>query len=169
MSKSMMLQDPAVSREQLREQIRQTVRDAQRAAEEAAREAAQNRSQKDVIVVPSPPRPPTVTVTGMPNIPPGTIPPEVESISIAFFVMIAAIVIGLPIMRAIARRIERGAPVAPPIPAEVRNQLQQISQSVDAIAIEVERISEGQRFTTKMLTERSREGTLLSPGAQSQG
>ena len=60
-------------------------------------------------------------------------------------------------MRAIARRIERGTPAAAPIPVEVRNQLEQISQSVDAIALEVERISEGQRFTTKMLAERNRE------------
>ena len=83
--------------------------------------------------------------------------------------MIAAIVIGLPIMRAIARRIERGAPVAAPISAEVRNQLQQISQSVDAIAIEVERISEGQRYTTRILTERTREGTVITPGASTKG
>jgi hypothetical protein len=97
------------------------------------------------------------------------IPPQVEPISIAFFAMIAIIVVGLPLMRAIARRIDRGAPVATPIPKEVRDQLQQISQSVDAIAIEVERISEGQRFTTKMLTDKPRDVTMMAPGAGSQG
>lgn len=34
-------------------------------------------------------------------------------------------------------------------------QLAQLQQSIDAIAIEVERIAEGQRYTTKLLAERS--------------
>ncbi len=34
------------------------------------------------------------------------------------------------------------------------DRLQRIEQAVDAIAIEVERISEGQRFTSKLLSER---------------
>lgn len=36
--------------------------------------------------------------------------------------------------------------------AEAR--LQRIEQAVEAIAVEVERLSEGQRFTTKLLSER---------------
>ncbi len=162
MSKSTLLQDP-VSRDQLREQIRQSVQDAQVAAQEAAqaqaaaRKAAQEAGQT-VLLPPVPPMQPGIHV-GFPSRQ-DTIPPQVESISIAFFIMIAAIIIGLPLKRAFARRIERGTPVAAPIPQEVRDQLQQISQSVDAIAIEVERISEGQRFTTKMLTERKPAGEL---------
>jgi hypothetical protein len=43
-------------------------------------------------------------------------------------------------------------------PADERRErlahLEQIQQSVDAIAIEVERIGEGQRFTTKLQAER---------------
>ena len=46
---------------------------------------------------------------------------------------------------------------------EVRDQLQQISASVEAIAIEVERISEGQRFTTKLLTDKTRELSPVTP------
>ncbi len=38
--------------------------------------------------------------------------------------------------------------------AEVEDRLQRIEQAVDAIAIEVERMSESQRFVTKVLTER---------------
>jgi hypothetical protein len=34
-------------------------------------------------------------------------------------------------------------------------RLERIEQAVDAIAVEIERISEGQRFTTKLLSERS--------------
>jgi hypothetical protein len=44
------------------------------------------------------------------------------------------------------------------IPAEMQSQMQHLMQSVDAIAIEVERISEGQRFATKLLTEKRSEG-----------
>lgn len=36
------------------------------------------------------------------------------------------------------------------------DRLARIEQAVDAIALEVERISEGQRFTTKLLSERTR-------------
>jgi len=41
-----------------------------------------------------------------------------------------------------------------PLLAEAR--LARIEQAVEAIALEVERISEGQRFTTKLLSEQSR-------------
>lgn len=165
MPKSMLPQDPAGAREQLRQEIRQTVKDAQAAAEEAAKTAAA-RSGRQVVVIPAPPTPPGIPSVGVQINPENMIPPQAETISIAFFITIAAIIIGLPLMRAFARRIERGAPVAPPIPAEVRDQLRQISQSVDAIAIEVERISEAQRFTTKMLVDRNREMTGLNSGQQ---
>lgn len=156
MSKFMLPQEP-VSREQLRQEILEAAKGAQAAAREAAQKAAEEGGR--VIVVPTPPLPPGTPVIGTPALGDrdNRIPDGAENISIAFFVMLAAVIIGFPIMRAIARRIERGTPAAAPIPVEVRNQLEQISQSVDAIALEVERISEGQRFTTKMLAERNRE------------
>jgi hypothetical protein len=39
--------------------------------------------------------------------------------------------------------------------AAIEARLAKIEQAVDAIAVEAERISEGQRFTTKLLSERS--------------
>ena len=36
----------------------------------------------------------------------------------------------------------------------VEQRLTEVQQSLDAVAVEVERISEGQRFTTKLLAER---------------
>ena len=39
--------------------------------------------------------------------------------------------------------------------ASSEDRLARIEQAVDAIAVEVERISEGQRFTTKLLSERT--------------
>ena len=38
--------------------------------------------------------------------------------------------------------------------------IEQHQQSVDAIAVEVERIAEAQRFTTKLLSEREQPGSL---------
>ena len=161
MPKFMQAQDAPVSREQLQQQIQQSVRQAQVQAEQAAQNAQaaaeQARGQR-IIVVPTPPSPPGIPGVEVRSFP-DDIPPRVENVAMGFFVMLAVIVIGTPFMRAIARRIERGTPVAPPIPKEVSEQLRQITQSVDAIAIEVERISEGQRFTTKMLADRSREGS----------
>ncbi len=91
------------------------------------------------------------TVIGMP--PPGEIiPPQAVDMALAFFFTVAVIIIGLPIARAFARRMDRKSGV-PQVPSEVSAQLAHLNQAVDAIALEVERISEGQRFTTKLLSE----------------
>jgi len=73
--------------------------------------------------------------------------------------------IGIPIARAYAARIGR-APVAPSVPPEVAARLERMEQAIDSIAVEVERISEGQRFTTKLLAERTAplESTALRDG-----
>jgi len=46
---------------------------------------------------------------------------------------------------------------------EIRDGLGQLQQAVDAIAVEVERLSEGQRFTTKLLSEQSRKVASAPP------
>lgn len=73
-------------------------------------------------------------------------------VPLGFFAMVVAIVVGRPMIRAYATRVENESK-RPQIPAEVLNRLERIEQAVDAIAVEVERISEGQRFTTKLLSE----------------
>ena len=78
------------------------------------------------------------------------IPPQAVDISVAFFFTVAAIVIGLPIARAIGRRMDRRAP-APA--ADVSTRLDRIEQAIEAVAIEVERVSEGQRFTNKVMSD----------------
>ena len=60
--------------------------------------------------------------------------------------------IGIPLARAYSRKIDAEAK-NPRIPSEVTNRLERIEQAIDAMAVEVERISEGQRFTTKLLSE----------------
>jgi len=80
-----------------------------------------------------------------------------ELIPIVLFTMIPITAIGVPIARAIARRIEgsvRGAwPAA--LPNDVAARLERMEQAIDAIAVEVERIAEGQRFTSKLLASRA--------------
>src|SRR3954465_12742503 len=97
------VQPATPSQEQLREQIRQSVREATQAAKEAAAEAKANRQDRNIIIGPVPPG---MSGSSVPFIPPD-IPRRIEEISIAFFAMIAVIVVGLPIMRAIARRIDK--------------------------------------------------------------
>jgi hypothetical protein len=63
--------------------------------------------------------------------------------------------IGFPIALAYARRIWRGNPAAPAARVdEIAPRLDRLEQAVDSIAIEIERISEGQRFVTKIFAER---------------
>jgi hypothetical protein len=154
-------QDQVISRDQLRQQIQAQVQQATAEARAVAKEAQQAARGGQVTIqtqAGGPAAPvgvPIVSVKGMPW--DADIPPRVKDVSVAFFVMLAAIVIALPIMRAIGKRIERGAPAPMTIPAEMQSQMQHLMQSVDAIAIEVERISEGQRFATKLLTEKKSE------------
>jgi hypothetical protein len=46
---------------------------------------------------------------------------------------------------------------------EIRDGIGQLQQAVDAIAIEVERLSEGQRFTTKLLSDQGRALAQIPP------
>jgi hypothetical protein len=72
------------------------------------------------------------------------------------------IAIGMPIARAYARRLEAKPTVS--IPNDVAARLERMEQAIDSIAIEVERISEGQRFTTKLLADRvPPSGSLSAP------
>ena len=116
-------------------EAQQAIRDAQREIARAGREG-----QPSVVFPPFP--------GAQPQIPEGAV-----IISIAFFVMCAVIAIGFPIARAIARRTDRQGAAAPGADVDTRARLERIEQAVDAIAIEVERISEGQRFTTKLMGE----------------
>ena len=96
---------------------------------------------------------PMVHTTQPAPFPQPRIPGEAVDIAIGFFVTCAVIIVGWPISRALGRRFERNVP-APALQGDVTQQLQRIEQAVDAIAIEVERISESQRFLTK-IQERS--------------
>ena len=83
-----------------------------------------------------------------------------------FFITIISMVSGtiilLPIVRAFGRRIENQS--KPPAIAPVYDsRFDRLEQAVEAIAIEVERVAEGQRFVTKLLAERGQQGALADP------
>jgi len=69
--------------------------------------------------------------------------------------LLAAMVILGPIARMFARRMDRTAELNPGAShAKVlQQQMLQLQQSLDAVSVEVERISESQRFQSKLLNE----------------
>ena len=66
----------------------------------------------------------------------------------------AGFVLLLPLVYALTKRILRGGRRAAPMDFESSPRLQRMEQAIESIAIEVERIGEAQRFTTKLLSER---------------
>lgn len=86
-------------------------------------------------------------------------------VPLGFFAMIVMIVIGRPMVKAIAAKAEAEAK-RPALPREVADRLERMEQSIDAIAVEIERISEGQRFTTKLLAEVRDTPALPMPAAK---
>jgi hypothetical protein len=80
--------------------------------------------------------------------------PDADLVVILSFSTIIAI--GFPIARAIARRISaKTEQISQQLPSDLAAKLQRIEQITEATQIEVERLAEGQRFTTKLLSERS--------------
>jgi hypothetical protein len=82
---------------------------------------------------------------------PGGLPEEVPVIGSVFGGVALVIVAS-----AYARRLWKSATkVVTQIPAAFEARFTRFEQSLDAVAIEIERVSEGQRFLTKVLTEQN--------------
>lgn len=82
--------------------------------------------------------------------PPRRGPPE----EFWIFLMILTFIVAIPMSIAYARRIwRRGAQVVSAIPAEIYDRFNRIDQAVDSVAVEVERIGEGQRYLTRVMAE----------------
>lgn len=96
---------------------------------------------------------PTPMIAGAPTL--GGIDGTTAIIVLATAVVLIAVL--YPIARAIAKRMEHRAPSEAAVPAgkaATDARLQRLEQSFEAMELELERISEGQRYTTKLLTER---------------
>ena len=65
-------------------------------------------------------------------------------------------ILSITVMRLASLRATRKQNALPPgVLDRLEGRLERIEQAVDAMSVEVERISEGQRFTTKLLAERA--------------
>jgi hypothetical protein len=106
-----------------------------------------NFAPEPMAMVPPPPQ------TPFDRLPPGSI----TGITIVFTVVVL-----MPIAISIARLIWRRATgQRTPAPAwDSAQRMDRLEHAVDAIAVEVERISEGQRFVTRLLTESPNFGQL---------
>lgn len=99
------------------------------------------------------------------------LPPEIlrladtaKETALGLMGIIAAIFILGPFARMIARRMERrpelrAAENRDQLVQQQLHQLEQLQQSMDAMAVEVERISESQRFQSKLMLEKNKELT----------
>jgi hypothetical protein len=84
-------------------------------------------------------------------------PPEEFFVLGGIFMFVAI----LPMSIAYSRRIwRRGASVVSAIPRDVVDRFNQLDQAVESIAVEVERIGEGQRFITRVLSEQGGRAAL---------
>jgi hypothetical protein len=83
----------------------------------------------------------------------------------SFVVVWVAVVAGallFPVFRGLGRRLEGSAARDQAhVPPETMKRLERMERAIEAVAVEVERISEGQRFVTKALAERDNDALRL--------
>lgn len=97
---------------------------------------------------------PGAVVPPPPEIPHG--PPEEFYVLAGMFLFVVV----LPLTIAYARRIwRRGAAAVTSLPQDIYDRFTRVEQGLDAIAVEVERIGEGQRYLTRLHTERGSLGS----------
>lgn len=73
-------------------------------------------------------------------------------VPICGMLMVITIVLGVPLIRSYSKRLDAKPREALPN-GDTTARLERIEQAIDAMATEVERVAEGQRFTTKLLSE----------------
>jgi hypothetical protein len=105
-------------------------------------------------------------ITGMPPEVAGVVKAAMGPLSI-----IAATVLLLPMALAATRLMWRRANRQPAHPSlgEATARLQKLEHAVDAVAIEVERISEGQRFITRVLSDPARRAEAMIHSGRAPG
>jgi hypothetical protein len=96
-----------------------------------------------------------------PTLPPG----QLSSGQITAISIVGTLTVGMPLAIAIGRTLFRraGAPKPAPQILESAQRLERMEQAIDAMAEQVERISEGQRFVTQLMAPR--QGQVAVPAA----
>ena len=80
--------------------------------------------------------------------------PSGGDVAIVSIIFPCLIVLMLIVWRIVATSKRPGAAAARAVPADVADRLSRIEQAIEAVAIEVERISESERYSARLLTER---------------
>ena len=146
------------ARDQAREEAQRIRDEAQQIREEAER--IRDEARREIRINPTPP--PAPGREGRILVPPWQHDPVIPQQAVDMVAMLtfgtAAVLILRPVMRAWANRFERRGAPPPALAPEMTAQMQRLEQAIEAVAIEVERISEGQRYTTKLLSERAGKG-----------
>jgi hypothetical protein len=75
-----------------------------------------------------------------------------------FFFTVIVLTLGVPLVRSWTRRREQEPPKSI---VAMDERLARMETAIEAMAIEVERISEGQRFVTRLLAEREQQQKSL--------
>jgi hypothetical protein len=146
--------------QQIREQVRKSVEDAKAAAKAARDAARQAKDQSAPVIAPS---------EGSTSVPP-VMPPDVkdlaENVSYAFFFTIVVIAVFVPLIRGLTRRFLAAPQInAVQIPPQLTDQILRIEHAVESMAIEIERISESQRFLTKLQAGKAEQAALPRQGS----
>lgn len=84
------------------------------------------------------------------------VPRGAVQMTYAICAMLVAVAFVGPLLRFFLRRHERRA-VSATLSAGVQARLDAMDRNIDTIAVELERVSEGQRFTSKLLEQRAKE------------
>jgi hypothetical protein len=169
------MQNPSTTSAEVQQQVRSAVQEAVQAARQAQAEARAGQAG-----TPQAPTAPTAPTAPLQPIPVGggrviieqqgdrtvitsaALPPEVlpiagmvQETALGLVGLLAAMVILGPFARVLARRWDRKADLGTGggNPQVMQQQLHQLQQSVDAMSLELERISESQRFQSKLLNE----------------
>jgi hypothetical protein len=79
-------------------------------------------------------------------------------VAIAGMITSVVIILGIPLVIVHARKIwKRDAASISTASGSTDHRLERIEQAIDAMAVEVERVAESQRFMTKLLSDRGSE------------
>ena len=161
----------AVSQE-IHDQVQSAVQAAQDAANQAGRTAGKAGPPTPQAPVALPPIPAgggrliidkqgDRTIITSAQLPPELVPMArmAQDTAYGLFAMIVAVVILGPFARMIARRMDRHTEIkaAGEHSQVLSQQIFQLQQSVDAMSLEMERVSEAQRFQSKLLNDRARD------------
>ncbi len=144
--------------------------DAANAAQQLASDALREEATTQGTPAPAPgPQPRAgdgqlTTSTGLP-VDPEAILRESQPIVGMAMVMVVAIFVGFPLVRAFARRMDKRAELGTVRAQDLMPQIRQLQESVDAMTLELERISEAQRFQAKLMAEKA----PALPSRESQG